>query len=77
ESRPVNYRNDGRSESESAHERAADPEWEKAQASMHRIWTRAPGGATVIARVLDAIADLQDSAQNGASSRAPKSQSDS
>ncbi len=59
------------------HERAADPEWEKAQASMHRIWTKAPGGATVIARVLDAIADLQDSAQNGASSRAPKSQSDS
>ncbi len=59
------------------HESSADPEWEKAQANMHRIWNRAPGGASVIARVLDAIADLQDNARADTSALAPNNKSGS
>jgi DNA-binding Xre family transcriptional regulator len=43
-------------------EMAADAEWEKAQASMRRIWERTPDAAIAVTRVLDAIADLQESA---------------
>ena len=34
-------------------------EWDRAHASMRRIWNETPEGAVVIRRMLDAIADLQ------------------
>lgn len=46
-------------------ERAMDPEWRKAQASLRRIWDETSEGATMIRRVLDAIADLKNQAQHG------------
>lgn len=35
-----------------------DAEWAQANASLRRIWDHTPQGATVIRRMLDAIADL-------------------
>ena len=35
------------------------PEWAAAQSSMRRIWDETPEGARTIAKLLDAIADLQ------------------
>ena len=36
-----------------------DPAWAKVQLSMRRIWDETPEGAMAIARLLDAIAELQ------------------
>jgi len=38
-------------------------EWNKAHASMRKIWNETPEGAVIIRRMLDAVADLQASAQ--------------
>ena len=40
-------------------------EWDRAHASMRRIWNETPEGAVVIRRMLDAIADLQAVALTG------------
>lgn len=50
-------------------EKAVDAEWEKAQASMRRIWETTPDAAIVVTRVLDAIADLQESVRIKAAGR--------
>lgn len=57
------------------HEKMADPVWEKAQASMRRIWYRAPGSALAVTRMLDAIADLQENDQAEAARRTPGAKS--
>ncbi|WP_347302145.1 helix-turn-helix transcriptional regulator [Croceibacterium sp. TMG7-5b_MA50] len=36
-----------------------DPEWAQAQSSMRRVWDETPEGARVIARMLNAVAELQ------------------
>jgi len=44
---------------------------------MRRIWDQTPDGANVITRVLEAIADLQESTRREAVERAPSDNSDS
>ena len=56
-------------------EMVVDAEWEKAQASMRRIWERTPDAAITVTRVLDAIADLQESAHIKGAGRAAGAQS--
>jgi len=36
-----------------------DPAWAQAQSSMRRVWDETPEGALVIARMLDAVAELK------------------
>lgn len=36
-----------------------DPAWAQAQSSMRRVWDETPEGAQVIARMLNAVAELQ------------------
>lgn len=40
-----------------------DPDWVRVQSSMRRIWDETPEGAKTIARMLDAVADLQAARQ--------------
>jgi len=40
-------------------ESSMDTEWAKANASLRRIWDQTPEGATMIRRILDAVADLR------------------
>lgn len=42
-----------------------DPAWAQAQSSMRRIWDETPEGAMTIARMLDAIAELQTKREPG------------
>jgi len=44
-----------------------DPDWARVQSSMRKIWDETPEGAKTIARMLDAIAELQGARQNKAS----------
>ena len=43
------------------------PEWAAAQSSMRRIWDETPEGARTIAKLLNAVADLQAAREGEAS----------